>query len=215
MDRIGKQNRLTYSMTNLLTYRSKLKKKKSEAEKTSDPEYHYQRVLRLYLEQSYNLSTVDEDDLSTWEYKETRKSFSPLFGRVELTPRKYIFLEADAEWSTYENELITRNFSTTLRDSRGDKLSLEHRYRQKIADIDEVGLKSAYAKLLISMSEALSFTAEYEKDLNEDSHLLTSIGALYKAQCWSFQLTYTREKGDDRYDFMIGFRGLGNIESDF
>ena len=215
MDRIGKQNRLTYSLTNLLTYRSKLKNKKSEAEETSDPEYHYQQFLRLYLEQSYNLSTVDEDDLSAWEYWETRKSFSPVFGRVELTPRKYITLKADAEWSTYEDALISRNFSTTLRDRRGDRLSVVHRYRQKNSDIDEVGLKSAYAGLLISMTEALSVTAEYEKDLNQNNHLLTSIGALYKAQCWSFQLTFTREEGDDRYDFMIGFRGLGNIESDF
>ena len=65
------------------------------------------------------------------------------------------------------------------------------------------------------MTEALSATAEYEKDLYEDNHLLTSIGALYKAQCWSFQLTYTREEKDDKYDFMIGFHGLGKIESDF
>jgi len=65
------------------------------------------------------------------------------------------------------------------------------------------------------VTEALSATAEYEKDLYEDNHLLTSIGALYKAQCWSFQLTYTREEKDDKYDFMIGFHGLGKIESDF
>lgn len=101
-----------------------------------------------------------------------------------------------------------------MRDRRGDRLSVEHRYRQKIPGIDQVGLKTAYAELLISMTEALSITTAYEKDLNDDNHLLTSIGALYKAQCWSFQLTYTREEGDDKYDFMIGFRGLGNIESD-
>jgi LPS-assembly protein len=215
MDRIGKRNRLTYSLTNLFTYRSRFKKKNSVEEETIDPEFHYQRFLRLYLEQSYNLSTVDEDDFSAWEYQETRKSFSPIFGRLELTPGNTITLEADAKWSTYENALISRNFSTTLWDRRGDQLSLEHRYRQKIPDIDQEGLKSAYAKLLISMTETLSATVEYEKDLNEDHHILTSIGALYKAQCWSFQLTYTREEKDERYDFMIGFRGLGEIESDF
>jgi LPS-assembly protein len=214
-DRIGRQNRLTYSLTNLLTYRSMIKKKISVEEETSDPEYHYQRFLRLYLEQSYNLNEADEDNPSEWENKETRKSFSPVFGRVELTPRKYITIEADAEWSTYENALISRNLSTTLWDSRGDRLSVEYRYKQKIPDIDQVGLKSAYAKLSITMTEALSATAEYEKDLYEDNHLLTSIGALYKAQCWSFQLTYTREEEDDRYDFMIGFHGLGKIKSDF
>jgi LPS-assembly protein len=214
-DRIGRQNRLTYSLTNLLTYRSMIKKKISVEEETSDPEYHYQRFLRLYLEQSYNLNEADEDNPSEWENKETRKSFSPVFGRVELTPGKYITIEADAEWSTYENALISRNLSTTLWDSRGDRLSVEYRYKQKIPDIDQVGLKSAYAKLSITMTEALSATAEYEKDLYEDNHLLTSIGALYKAQCWSFQLTYTREEEDDRYDFMIGFHGLGKIKSDF
>ncbi len=214
-DRIGRQNRLTYSLTNLLTYRSMIKKKISVEEETSDPEYHYQRFLRLYLEQSYHLHEADENNPSEWENKETRKSFSPVFGRVELTPGKYITIEADAEWSTYENALISRNLSTTLWDSRGDRLSVEYRYKQKIPDIDQVGLKSAYAKLSITMTEALSATAEYEKDLYEDNHLLTSIGALYKAQCWSFQLTYTREEEDDRYDFMIGFHGLGKIQSDF
>ena len=214
-DRIGKQNRLTYSLTNLLTYRSRLKNKISVEEETSDPEYHYQRFLRLYLEQSYSFISVDEDDLSMWENKKTRHSFSPVFGRVELTPEKYITLEADAEWSTYENALISRNFSTTLWDRRGDRLSVEYRYKQNIPDIGQAGLKSAYAKLSITVTEALSATAEYEKDLYEDNHLLTSIGALYKAQCWSFQLTYTREEGDDKYDFMIGFHGLGKIESDF
>jgi LPS-assembly protein len=213
-DRIEKQNRLTYSLTNLLTYRSRVKKKKSVEEETTDPEFHYQQILRLYLEQSYNLSTVDKDDLSAWEYQETRKSFSPIFGRLELRPGNIITLEADAQWSTYEDSFVSRNFSTTLRDRRDDQLSVEHRYRQEIPDIDQEGLKSAYAKLLISMTETLSATVEYEKDLDDNHHLLTSVGALYKAQCWSFQLTYTREEGDDRYDFMIGFRGLGEIESD-
>ncbi len=215
-DRIGKQNRLTYSLTNLLTFRSRLRKNNSTEEQSIDPEFHYQRFLRLYLEQSYNFSPVGEDDLSSGEdNKQTRKSFSPVYGRLELTPGNYISLEADAEWSTYENDLISRNFSTSLWDRRGDRLALEYRYRQDMPDIGQVGLKSAYAKLSIAMTDSLSATAEYEKDLNQDNHLLTSIGALYKAQCWSFQLTYTREEGDDRYDFMIGFRGLGEIESDF
>jgi lipopolysaccharide assembly outer membrane protein LptD (OstA) len=133
---------------------------------------------------------------------------------MELTPGDIIKLETDAQWSTYEDAFISSNFTTTLWDRRGDRLSLEHRYKKNMPGLDQVGLKSAYARLLIAVTEALSATIEYEADLKENNHILTSIGALYKAQCWSFRLTFTREDNDDRYDFMIGFRGLGEIESD-
>ena len=213
-DRIGKQNRLTYSLTNLLTYRSRLKKNKPAEEEPTDPEYHYQRFLRLYLEQSYNFSTEDTYDPLALDTIDTRKTFSPVYGRMELTPGDIIKLETDAQWSTYEDAFISSNVTTTLWDRRGDRLSLEHRYKKNIPELNQVGLESAYAKLLIAMTDALSATIEYEADLKENNHILTSIGALYKAQCWSFRLTFTREDNDDRYDFMIGFRGLGEIESD-
>ncbi len=212
-DRIRQENQLTYSLTNLFTYRSRLKKVKSTEKETPDPGFHYHQFLRLYLEQSYNLNETDEDDASGWEKKETKNSFSPLFGRVELTPGKYIELETDAEWWKHE-KLISFNFSTTLRDRRGDQLSVEHRYRKELHDIDQEGLESTHAKLLISISDSLSATAEYERDLYKSNNILTSIGALYKAQCWSFQLTVAREEGEEKFDFMIGFRGLGEIESD-
>jgi LPS-assembly protein len=140
---------------------------------------------------------------------------------VELTPEKYLTLKADAEWSTYENELTSHSIAATLSDHRGDHLSVEHRYKQDIPYsqdipvIDQEGLESIYAKLLVTMTEALSATAEYEKDLYKDKDILTRIGALYKAQCWSFQLTFTRDVDEERYDFMIGLHGLGEIESDF
>jgi len=212
-DRIQKENRLTYSLTNLLTYRSRLKKNTLVEKETPDPEFHYQQFLRLYLEQSYNFNEADEDYASGREKQETHHSFSPLFGRMELRPGKYIALETDAEWWRHE-KLISLNFSTTLRDDRGDRLSLEHRYKQKLPDLDQEGLESTYVKLLIAITDALSTTAEYERDLYKDNNILTSIGALYKAQCWSFQLTATWEEGEEKFDFMIGFRGLGEIESD-
>jgi len=182
-DRIQKENRLTYSLTNLLTYRSRLKKRKLIDTQSPDPEFDYHQFLRLYLEQSYNLKDEDEDDSSGWEKKTTRHSFSPLFGRLELALEKYITLETDAEWWRHE-KLISFNFSTTLQDRRGDKLSFAHRYKKDIDDIDQEGLESTYAKLQISINDSLSATAEYERDLYKNNNILTSIGALYRAQCW-------------------------------
>ena len=110
---------------------------------------------------------------------------------------------------------MSRNFSTTLWDSRGDRLSIENRFKQDIPNIDQEDLESIYAKLQITITEALSAMAEYEEDLYEDKEVLAGIGVLYKAQCWSFQLTFTREEEEEKYDFMIGLNGLGEIESAF
>ena len=214
-DRIEKENQLTYSLTNLFTSRSRLEKKKSTPEETTDPEFHYQQFLRLYLEQSYDFNEAAEDDPLDWKNGESREPFSPVYGLVEITPREYITLKADAEWSTYENELWSRNFSANLWDHRGDRLFIENRYKLDIPNIDQEGLESIYARLQITMTEALSATAAYEKDLYEDKDILKSLGGLYKAQCWSFQLTFTREEEEERYDFMIGLHGLGEIESEF
>jgi len=214
-DRIGKENQLSYSLTNLFTSRSRLEKTKSTAEETADPEFHYQQFLRLYLQQSYDFNEAAADDQSEWANGETQQPFSPVYGLLELTPGKYFTLKADVEWSTYENELMSRNISTTLWDRRGDRLSIENRFKQDIPNIDQEDLESIYAKLQITITEALSATAEYEEDLYEDKEVLARIGALYKAQCWSFQLTFTREEEEEKYDFMIGLNGLGEIESAF
>ena len=215
LDRIEKENQLTCSLTNLFTYRSKLEKNKTSKKDDPDPEYHYQQFLRLYIEQSYDFNEAGEDDPLEWENKETQEPFSPLYGLVELTPGKYVTFRTDAEWSTYENELTSRNISTTVWDGRGDRLSVESRYQKDIPNMDQEGLESIYAKLQITMTEAISATMEYEKDLYKDTEILASIGARYKAQCWSFQLTFTREEEEERYDFMIGLHGLGEIESEF
>jgi len=212
-DRIQKENQLIYSLTNLLTYRSKLKKIKSVEEETPDPTFNYQQFLYFYLEQSYNFNDTYEDNTSGWGYKETRNSFSPVYGRLELRPGKYISLITDAEWSTRE-KLISHNFWTTLWDRRGDRLTVGHGYRQEISDFNQGGYQSVHAELLITMTEALSATAKYERDLYKNNNTLTSIGARYKAQCWSFKLTATQEEEEKKFDFMIGFRGLGEFEGD-
>jgi LPS-assembly protein len=212
-DRIEKENTLTYSLTNLFTYRSRIMTGKPSVGVTTVPEYNYQQIVRLFVEQSYDFNEAAADDPAEWENGETQEPFSPVYGRLELTPEKYITLQADAEWSPYENDLISHSASTVLSDKRGDRLTVEHRYKQDIPNIDQSGLESAYAKLRIAVTDALSATAEYEKDLFEDQEILASVGALYKAQCWSLQLTYTREDDEEKYDFMIGLHGLGEIES--
>ncbi len=213
LDRIEKENKLTYALTNLITYRSNLKPKKPTATTATLPGYHYQQVLRLFLEQSYDFNEAAEDDPAEWRNTETKEPFSPVYGRLELTPRKYVSLLADGEWSPYEKTMISHSIAANLSDNRGDRLTVEHRYKEDIDDINQEGLESIYARLRIAVTDALVLTAEYENDLYEDKEILASLGGLYKAQCWSFRLTFTREDDEEKFDFMIGLHGLGEFES--
>jgi len=212
-DRIEKENKLTYSLTNLLTYRSNLKTGNANMTDAKRPEYHYQQVLRFYLEQSYDFNEAAEDDPAEWQNAETQEPFSPVYGRLELTPKKYLSLLADGEWSTYDNAMISHSVAANLSDNRGDRLSVEHRYNKELDYLAQEGLESIYAKLRLVVTDAISLTAEYENDLYEDKEILASLGGVYKAQCWSLRLTYTREDDEEKYDFMIGLHGLGEFES--
>ncbi len=212
-DRIEKENKLTYSLTNLVTYRSNLRPNNPQTTATQLPEYRYQQVLRLYLEQSYDFNEAAEDDPAEWQNTETQEPFSPVYGRLELTPEKYVSLLADGEWSPYDSAMISHSVAANFSDKRGDRLTVEHRYKEDLDNIDQEGLESVYAKLRLAVTDALSFTAEYENDLYQDKEILASLGGVYKAQCWSFRLTFTREDEDEKYDFMIGLHGLGEFES--
>jgi len=212
-DRIEKANKLTYSLTNLFTYRSKLHPQNSNIAEAKLPEYHYQQVLRIFLEQSYDFNEAAEEDPAEWRNTETQEPFSPVYGRLTLTPKKYIYLLADGEWSPYDRAMISHSVAANLSDKRGDRLTLEHRYKEDIDNLDQEGLESIYAKLHLVVTDALSLNAEYENDLYADKEILASIGGLYEAQCWSFRLTYTREDDEEKYDVMIGLRGLGEFES--
>ena len=213
IDRIEKENILTYSLTNLITYRSNRGSKSQNNAAAKRPKYHYQQVLRLFLEQSYDFNEAAEDDPAEWQNTKTQEPFSPVYGRLELTPEAYVSLLADGEWSPYDSAMISHSVAANLWDNRGDRLTVEHRYQDEIDHLNQEGIESIYAKLGLTVNQTLSFTAEYEKDLYADKEILASLGGLYKAQCWSFRLTFTREDDDEKIEFMIGLHGLGEFES--
>jgi LPS-assembly protein len=214
LDRIAKQNQLTYSLTNLLTYRSLKDRPKKSGNFSEDPQYHYQQFVRFYLEQSYDFNEAAENDPAEWKNGETQEPFSTVYGKLEISPKRFFSSTVDAEWHPYESDIISRNIAADITDHQGNRLFLEHRYKKDLTETSPDGLESIYSKLQLQLTKELSVFGEYEKDLYADTDLLTGIGTLYKAQCWSLQLKYTREIDVEDYSFMIGLHGLGEFESD-
>jgi LPS-assembly protein len=204
IDRIEKQNLITYSITNTLTSKSKDNRQKSEArildksnghETHDSPSYVYSRFCRFKLEQSYDINKEKDDD---------PEPFSPIYAELELIPGKYFSIDADAQWSHYDNEFRSHNIELNVWDHRGDKLFVEYRYTRDNSE-------SISTDLLLKLSDRLSAYSEYERDIFGGQVIQYGLGFLYESQCWSLDLHFIKDQNDYKYQFMIKLHGLGEI----
>jgi len=217
IDRINNVNLLTYSLTNVLT--SKTRKKSSfgisdRIDKTkatvidSASDYSYNDFFRFELAQSYDINEANE--------KDPNRPFSPISARLNLIPGKYIALEADALWSVYDTKFLSHNIATNLWDQRGDRLAVEYRYTR---DSDEISLNPAQslaADLLIKVTDRLTVSADYEYNFLDNTRVQTGIGINYSSQCWSFEgrITESTGVGDSQnldFEVKINLFGLGEF----
>ena len=210
-DRIEAQSLLTYSLTNTLTSKSakiqrKLKghpRKKPRGGQVTEPtDYQYRDFLRLKVEQSY-------------DFNKNHRPFLPIQADLDFMPGKYINIDADASWSVYDEILLSHNVAVTLWDWRGDRLFIEHRYDRASDDDADTGdddeTQSIFADLEIKATDRLTFFADYERNMEENLRLRTSVGLSYRSQCWTVLLRYIDEPEDTKAEVKISLHGIGEF----
>ncbi|MDL1963070.1 MAG: LPS assembly protein LptD [Deltaproteobacteria bacterium] len=200
LDSIEKNNLITYSITNTFTSKSKenTEQKNGVADEENDEpvSYSYNEFCYFLIKQSYNIGAARDDN---------PKPFSPIYAELELSPVKYLSLQADAEWCRYEDSFLSRNVAVTLSDYRGDKLFVEHRYTLDSSE-------SIYYNINLIISDNLEVFGEYERNIYNSRDIKAGIGFLYKSQCWSIKCSYEDENENDRkYGFIVSLYGLGEI----
>jgi len=218
LDRIGRKNLLTYSLTNTFTSRSikhtvekgehqvgkidkpiEKKERPQEEEIEKPPSYKYRQFFRFKLEQSYDINKANEDD---------PEPFSLIKGELGITPIEYFSMNADAKWSQYENQFQSHNVAVNISDKRGDKLSVEHRYRRD-------SIESIYTDFILRISDRLSAYTDYEYNILKEEEIKFGLGLLYQGQCWAIELSYTDEENDRRYELMLNLYGIGGFGTKF
>ena len=210
IDRIEKKNLATYSITNTFTSKSKkytVERDKHQEDEYEEPSYIYHEFCRFKLEQSYDINEAKEDNPENWANKEEKRPFSPIYGELKFVPCNYFSMQADVEWCQYESDFVSHNVAANISDKRGDKIFFEHRYTRNLS-------RSIYTDFLLKISDRLSAYSNYERNLYDRKRIKSSLGFLYKAQCWSIDVSYTHEGDDRRYTFMINLFGLGGLGSD-
>ncbi len=223
-DQIERKNLLTYSLTNTFTLKSikdtkekdnlqagkidkpiEKKERPREEKIEKPPSYNYRQFCRFNLTQSYDINKANEDD---------PEPFSPIKGELGIEPIEYLSMNADAEWSKYEDQFQSHNIAVNISDKRGDKLSVEHRYKRDSITWSKT-IESVYTDFLLKISDRLSAYTDYEYNILEEKEIKFGLGLLYQSQCWSIELSFTDEEDDRRYALMVNLYGLGGFGTKF
>lgn len=202
LDRIDRQNLVTYGFTNTFTARKPIVSKNDPAH------YAYNPFLRIELSQSFDINKEQAGD---------PRPFSPVEVELDLTPGRYISLDTDTLWSPYDNHLDAFNSILSLRDLRGDKLTVDYRYtREADANTDtgtlaKFGIESIRVTTAAVLSSQWRLRAGYEYDLQDNEELEASAGISYSSQCWAVSIDYLTEQ--DNYSAIVMFylKGLGPV----
>ncbi|BBO72016.1 LPS-assembly protein LptD [Desulfosarcina alkanivorans] len=214
IDRIDEANEITYSLTNTLTARTtsavptatpSTKRAESEPagrsgdrvqENRVEPQlFDYSRFCRFYLEQTYDITAERDDD---------PEPFSDIYGELEFNLGRYLKIDSDASFDTYESHFSSHNVAAAIADRRGDRLWIEHRYEKSESE-------SIRGTLSVRLADRLTVRGEYERNLLEREDIITGVGFLYAAQCWSIDCFYAEEGEDNRFSFLINLTGIGGF----
>jgi LPS-assembly protein len=207
IDRIDETNKITYSLTNTLTSKSRPVQIIPEASqhpaaggnRQTPVNYKYNDFFRFDVRQSY-------------DFEGSNRSFSPILARLDIKPAKYIRADAEAKWSVYDNDLLSHNFQASLWDHRGDGLYVDYRYAKKSKEIDNVGtIHTIYGKLTMQLTDRLSILLDHKQNIETSLRIRTGAGFSYQASCWSLDFKYTNVPNDQIFSFRVNLFGLGNF----
>jgi LPS-assembly protein len=214
LDRIDEKNLLTYSLTNTFTARTAKAARSTatagdgsvstkRAGRTDsmpvDPppptDFDYHRFCRFYLQQSYDIAAAMDDQ---------PEPFSDIYGELEFNFGRYVIVDSNASYDTYDSNFSSHNIGAAITDHRGDRLWMEHSYQK-----DE--FESIHGTLSFKLTDRLTARGEYERNLLAETDLLRGAGFLYTAQCWSVDFFYAVEGEDNKFLFSINLKGIGGF----
>ncbi len=197
---VEEESKITYSLTNTFTARrGKTEKPNGE----SPPRYSYREFCRLKLSQSYDIVEATE----TLPPDVERRPFSDVEGRLELSPWNWFNLVNNITWSPYDRDVTSHDGILSLKDNRGDRLSLDYQYEPHETE-------TALVTVFLELFEPFSVSWEEEYNLREQEDAVSTLTFFIEPQCWALRVSYTDDRISNKreYAFEISLYGLGEYE---
>ncbi len=180
LDRLEPLNKLTYSLLSFLSTREQ----KETGART------YQDILRFKLQQSY-------------DFRADSRPFSDLYAEFEFKPYSLFYLRYDTTYNFYGDGFTTHNVWGHMSSNSGNCIDMSYRY-STANDIDQINLN-----MLAVLTDSWYGTFGITKSFNTDTEISSSYGLGYRATCWSFKGTFTRNSYESKFIFYIELLGIG------
>ena len=205
INRIESANRISFNLTQFLTTRSlEIRDSSKGKNQDSKPVDTYHQFLRFELKQGYDIDEARKDNSLEYRNGREKQPFLPLDAELELICNDFFSIWADAKWCHYDNKFLTHNIELQWQDNRGNQLHLDYRYTDEF-------LEALNADGCVAITDTLSAYAGYKKNLHENKSQEKTIGIVFDSQCWAMDVRVKEDDDDKKIEFMINFKGLGEI----
>lgn len=249
IDRISNRNQVFASLTTTFTSKVKitaddmaypdtfgsrlLNLNRAQVEELADPDatYRYLELVRINIKQGYDFNATQDG--------EDKKKLMPFYGSIRFMPIEGLRLGLDGAWSFNRNTFVSRNFSVSAWDKRGDAFFLEWRnnknyddpynltdaypdnmlsryYIDKNSNLDVFrdmdNINTLYTSANIRIMRGLDLFGDFEYNFADHTRVETNLGLRYSEQCWSVELGMRDEK-DGGYSVGLFFTllNIGDI----
>ena len=210
VDRLGPQNELTYSITNVLTRR--------RDSLVASPEGNSMRLKKNYLdflkfkmEQSYDYREATRDDQTN---RYPRRPFSDVLADLTLKPGEWISLRSKTWYSAYMDRITEHEHMVRLFWPEKGSIWFGMDYRKTV---DEYKRNWDKELEIIKIGAQLDVIPNWRlrgilrKDLVEDKYLERGLTVSYLHQCFSLDFIMVRKDYENRYEMRVNLLNLGSI----
>ncbi|MBI5826372.1 MAG: LPS-assembly protein LptD [Deltaproteobacteria bacterium] len=204
VDNIAASNSFTYSLNSIVTGRY-----------FQDGAKKYIDYLYLDLSQSFNINEATRKLSSDTD---KRRPFSEVTAELRLKPSDYAAITGKAKYDPNYRYFNSYDFGVSLKDKRGDTLSLSNRFVKNgstttasdgASVTTDTNYLEAVAKIHLSSTLDLDFLKRFS--IEDSKSLETSYSLDYNHQCWSAILTYTEKPEEKIFFVTFSLRGLGKV----
>jgi len=210
IDRITRQNVITYSLTNVLDRRRTAVVAKG-APNATEPALSndYLDFFRLRVEQSF-----DRDEAARTEQLGIypKRPFSDIMVEGVIQPEKFVSLTSRTYYSPYLNRPTEHEHTLTLTKEKLGELRFGHDYlhpldeykRHRTRNVQVLRLGADY-----QITDKLKFTSDYRMDIAGHSDLEKTAGLTWTDQCYNVQLLFSRKPSDQSIELRFNLLDFG------
>ena len=214
VDRIEPENELTYSLTNVFTVRTDQVVSQPGGNGTEfNTASRYRDILRLKLEQSYDLEEADREE-SLDRYP--RRPFSDIRLEATFKPCSWLSLEDRTWFSPYIGGVTEHEHMLRLKVEDWFSAHFGYDYKRELEE--DIRRKNQEALSIlrtggqVGLGDHWKVNFDYERDLETSESITQRLGLTYSHQCWGVSLDMQKEQDETRLTIMISLHQLGAIE---